>query len=105
VPFAIYTDFAASHTKQSPHTDSISLDSPFKQEPKPAEKANASNELEEQQQHHDFANAWDMLSAFSAWGRCDITIDTAVHRLQGLGLQRGLVVLTADQPPFKGGGT
>jgi hypothetical protein len=80
------------------------LDSPFKQEPKPAEKANASNKLEEQQQHHDFANAWDMLSAFSAWGRCDVTIDTAVHRLQGLGLRRGLVVLTVDQPPFKGGG-
>ncbi len=26
----------------------------------------------------------------------------AVRRLQGLGLQRGLAVLPADQPPFEG---
>lgn len=105
VPFAIYTDFAASHKqkrKQSPRADLISLDSPFIQEPKPAEKADASNEIEEEQQHHDFANAWDTLSAFSARGWCDGTIDTAVRRLQGLGFQRGLAVLPADQLPFEG---
>ena len=33
---------------------------------------------------------------------CDGTIDTAVRRLQDLGLQRGLAVLPADQPPFEG---
>jgi hypothetical protein len=92
------------HTKKkSPRADLISLDSPFIQEPKPAEKANAPDEHEEQQQdHHDFANAWDTLSAFSARGWCDGTIDTAVRRLQGLGLRRGLAVLPADQPPFEG---
>ena len=89
-------------TKQSPRADLISLDSPFIQEPKPAGKTKAPNEHGEQ--HHDFADAWETLSAFnfSARGWCDGTIDTAVRRLQGLGLQRGLAVLPADQPPFEG---
>ncbi|KAH9057664.1 ARM repeat-containing protein [Lactarius vividus] len=84
----------------SPRADLISLDSPFIQEPKPGEKSNAPEHGGEQ--HHDFANAWDTLSAFSARGWCDGTFDTAVRRLQGLGLQRGLAVLPADQPPFEG---
>lgn len=86
----------------SPRADLISLDSPFIQELKPAEKTNAPDEHGEQ--HHDFADAWETLSAFnfSARGWCDGTIDTAVRRLQGLGLQRGLAVLPADQPPFEG---
>ena len=87
-------------TKQSPRADLISLDSPFIQEPKHAGKPNAPNEHDEQ--HHDFANAWDTLSAFSARGWCEGTIDTAVRQLQSLGLQRGLAVLPADQPPFEG---
>jgi len=106
---AIYTDFAASRThtktlKQSPRADLISLDSPFIQEPKPAGKPNAVNAPNEhrEQLDHDFANAWDTFSAFSARGWCDGTIDTAVRRLQGLGLQRGLAVIPADQPPFEG---
>ncbi|KAH8980845.1 ARM repeat-containing protein [Lactarius hatsudake] len=85
----------------SPRADLISLDSPFIQEPKPGEKPNAPEQLGGEQ-HHDFANAWDTLSAFSARGWCDGTFDTAVRRLQGLGLQRGLAVLPADQPPFEG---
>ena len=103
VPCGVYTNFAASHTKtkQSPRADLISLDSPFIQEPKPGEKTtNAPNEHSEQ--HHDFATAWDTLSAFSTRGWCDGTVDMAVRRLQGLGLQRGLAVLPADQPPFEG---
>ncbi|KAH9171445.1 ARM repeat-containing protein [Lactarius sanguifluus] len=84
----------------SPRADLISLDSPFIQEPKPGEKPNAPEDGGEQ--HHDFADAWDTLSAFSARGWCDGTFDTAVRRLQGLGLQRGLAVLPADQPPFEG---
>ena len=90
-------------TKQSPRADLISLDSPFIQEPKPAGKTKAPA-TEHDEQHHDFADAWETLSAFnfSARGWCDGTIDTAVRRLQGLGLQRGLAVLPADQPPFEG---
>ncbi|KAI9457813.1 ARM repeat-containing protein [Lactarius psammicola] len=84
----------------SPRADLISLDSPFIQEPKSGEKPSILEHGGEQ--HHDFANAWDTLSAFSARGWCDGTFDTAVRRLQGLGLQRGLAVLPADQPPFEG---
>jgi len=76
----------------------ISLDTPFIAEPKPDEV----EAPEQGEQSDDFASVWDTVSAFSARGWYDGTLDAAVRRLQGLGFPRGLSVLPADQPPFQG---
>lgn len=76
----------------------ISLDTPFIAEPKPDEV----EAPKQGEQGDDFASVWDTVSAFSARGWYDGTLDVAVRRLQGLGFPRGLSVLPADQPPFQG---
>ncbi|KAI0303354.1 armadillo-type protein [Multifurca ochricompacta] len=82
----------------SPRVDLISLDSPFIVEP----RAGEASTREQGEQHHDFANVWDTVSAFSARGWCGGTPDSVVRHLQGLKLPRGLAVLPADQSPFQG---
>ncbi|KAI0282501.1 armadillo-type protein [Russula aff. rugulosa BPL654] len=82
----------------SPRADLISLDTPFIAERKPDEV----EAPEQGEQSDDFASVWDTVSAFSARGWYDGTLDAAVRRLQGLGFPRGLSVLPADQPPFEG---
>ncbi|KAF8502605.1 hypothetical protein F5888DRAFT_1867378 [Russula emetica] len=65
----------------SPRADLISLDTPFFAEPKP-DNVEAP---EQGEQSDDFASVWDTVSAFSARGWYDGTLDAAVRRLQGLG--------------------
>ena len=79
----------------------ISLDTPFIAEPKPDE-VEAPEQGEQGEQGDDFASVWETVSAFSARGWYDGTLDAAVRRLQGLGFPRGLSVIPADQPPFEG---
>ncbi|OBZ69200.1 AP-3 complex subunit delta [Grifola frondosa] len=77
------------------HVDLIALDSPFISEP-PAIRSTAPRVMVE----YDFESTWNKLETHQVRGWCDAPIDAVLRRLQDM--QRRLIVIEADMPPFKG---
>lgn len=70
----------------------MTFDSPFISDPSEVPSSSST--------YSNFESTWNALEKSNARGWCELSVDAAIHHLQGQELN--LEITAADQPPFEG---